>query len=147
MIKQRSLLAYILLNIITCGIYGIIFWYFYADDMNKVCYGDGKETQNYIIVILLSLVTCGIYSFIWFYGVGNRLSENGPRYGVTFSENGSTVLLWLIFGALICFIGPFIAASILINNMNTLADRYNQQNYGGGQYGQPNNNQQPPYMN
>jgi hypothetical protein len=48
MIQRRSLLTLILLSIITCGIYGIIFWYNYSDDMNKVCNGDGKLTQNYI---------------------------------------------------------------------------------------------------
>ena len=131
MIKQRSLLTMLLLSFITCGIYGIIFWYSYSDDMNKVCNGDGKQTQNYLIVILLSIVTCGIYYWIWMYGVGNRLQENAPRYGMTFSENGSTVLLWMIFVSFLCFIGSFYAMYILIKNMNFLADRYNQQFYGG----------------
>jgi hypothetical protein len=136
MIKRRSLLTLVLLSIITCGIYGIIFWYNYSDDMNKVCNGDGKQTQNYIIVILLGFITCGIYPIIWFYGIGNRLQENAPRYGVNFTENGTTILMWEIFGSLICGIGPFIAMYILIKNMNILADRYNQYYYGGGQYQQ-----------
>ncbi len=135
MIKQRSLLTLILLTIVTCGIYGIIFWYSYSEDMNKVCNGDGKQTQNYIVVILLSFVTCGIYSWVWFYGVGNRLQENAPRYGLRFSENGTTVLLWMLFGSLLCFFGAFYAQYLLIKNMNSMADRYNQQ-YFGGQYQQ-----------
>lgn len=145
MIKRRSLLTLILLSIITCGIYGIIFWYNYADDMNKVCNGDGKQTQNYIIVILLSFITCGIYPIIWFYGLGNRLQENAPRYGLSFNENGTTVIMWMIFGSLICGIGSFFALHILIKNMNEIADRYNQYTYGGGQYQQQY--QQPPYNN
>ena len=81
MIQRRSFLTYILLSIITCGIYSIFFWYSYSDDMNKVCNGDGKETQNYLIVFLLSLVTCGIYYYIWVYGVGNRyVIINSTRY-------------------------------------------------------------------
>jgi hypothetical protein len=144
MIQRRSLLTLILLSIITCGIYGIIFWYNYSDDMNKVCNGDGKLTQNYIIVILLSIVTCGIYPFIWYYGIGNRLQENAPRYGLNFSENGTTVILWMIFGGLLCGIGTLYAMYILIRNMNDMADRYNQGYYGGGQYQQQY--QQPPYQ-
>lgn len=145
MIKRRSLLTLILLSIITCGIYGIIFWYNYSDDMNRICQGDGKITQNYIIVILLSFITCGIYYWIWLYGMGNRLSENAPRYGVNFQENGTTVLLWMILGSLLCGIGSFVAMHILIKNMNELGDRYNQMFFGNNAYQQ--NNQQPPYSN
>ncbi len=134
MIKQRDFITFVLLSIITCGIYGIVFWYYYSDDMNIVCNGDGKITQNYIVVILLSFITCGIYSWIWFYGIGNRLQENAPRYGTSFSENGTTILLWYILGSFLCFFGFFYAQYILIKNMNVLADRYNQQNYGGSAY-------------
>lgn len=148
MIKQRSLLTLILLSIITCGIYSIIFWYNYSDDMNKVCQGDGKETKNFIIVLLLSFITFGIYYWVWVYGVGNRLSENAPRYGTSFSENGSTILLWMIVGSLVCGIGSFVAMYILIKNMNELGSRYNQMFYGNNSYQQNTyNNQQPPYNN
>lgn len=124
MIKQRSLLTFILLSIVTCGIYGIVFMYKYAEDVNTVCAGDGKHTQNYIVAILLSIITCGIYSFVWYYGIGNRLQENAPRYGINFSENGTTVLLWMILGSYIV-IGPFVAMNILIKNMNALGQAYN----------------------
>lgn len=130
MIKQRSLLTLILLSIITCGIYNIIFWYSYSDDMNRICQGDGKNTQNYIIVILLSFITCGIYYWVWLYGIGNRLSENAPRYETSFQENGTTLLLWMIIGSFFCGIGSFVAMHIMIKNMNALADRYNKMFYG-----------------
>lgn len=145
MIKHRSLLTLILLSIITCGIYGIIFWYSYSDDMNRICQGDGKETKNYIIVILLSFITCGIYYWVWLYGVGNRLSENAPRYGTNFQENGTTILLWMIIGSMLCGIGSFVAMHIMIKNINELGDRYNQMFYGNNAYQQ--NNQQPPFNN
>lgn len=148
MIKRRSLLTLILLSIVTCGIYNIIFWYSYADDMNRICQGDGKETKNYIVVLLLSIITCGIYYWIWLYGVGNRLSENAPRYGTSFQENGTTIILWMIIGSFLCGIGAFVAMHILIKNMNELADRYNQMFYGNNTYQQNNyDNQQPPYNN
>lgn len=136
MIKQRNLLTMILLSFITCGIYGIVFWYNYSDDMNKVCYGDGKETKNYIIVILLSIITCGIYTWVWYYGLGNRLCENAPRYGTRLTEDGTTVLMWMIFGSLLCGFGYFYAMYILVKNMNVLADLYNRNNYNGVQYQQ-----------
>ncbi len=126
MIRQRSFITLVLLSIITCGIYGIIFWYQYTDDLNIVCYGDGRRTRNFIITILLSIITCGIYYWIWVYGIGNRLCNNAPRYGTRFTEDGTTILLWMIIGSLLCGLGMLYAEYLLIKNMNILAERYNQ---------------------
>lgn len=125
---DRSLLIYILLTIVTCGIYSIIFWYMYTEDINKVCDGDGNESPNYIIVLLLSIVTCGIYGFYWYYKQGNRLQAAAPRYELSFQENGTSVLLWMLLGSFLCGIGSFIAMHILIKNLNAIAIEYNSQN-------------------
>ncbi|MFG6332042.1 MAG: DUF4234 domain-containing protein [Lachnospiraceae bacterium] len=124
--EDRSLIMYILLSLVTCGIYSYYFLYSIAQDANVVCADDGKKTSGLAAFILLSIVTCGIYAWIWYYSLGNRLSENAPRYGLNFSENGTTVLMWMIFGSFLCGIGPFIAMNILINNMNALAHAYNE---------------------
>ncbi len=122
---DRSLLKYILLSIVTCGIYQLYFIHKLSADVNILCEGDGQETAGLLKYILLSLITCGIYSFVWSYSLGNRLSENAPRYGLRFSENGTSVLLWNLFGILLCGIGPFIAMNIIIKNTNALANAYN----------------------
>ena len=57
--------------------------------------------------------------------IGNRLQANAPRYGLVFQENGTTVLLWQIFGALLCGLGPIFAMNIVINNTNAMATAYN----------------------
>lgn len=124
---DRSLIAYILLNLITCGIYGWYFLYALARDVNVVCAGDGKTTAGLVKLILLSFITCGIYSFFWYYNLGNRLSANAPRYGLNFQENGTTVLLWMVLGSMLCGIGPFIAMHIIIKNTNALCGAYNYQ--------------------
>ena len=124
---DRSLVAYILLNFITCGIYGWYFLYALARDVNAVCAGDGKTTPGLAKFILLSFITCGIYSFFWYYSLGNRLAANAPRYGLNFQENGTTVLLWLVLGSMLCGIGPFIAMHIIIKNTNDLCGAYNYQ--------------------
>lgn len=122
---DRNILMYILLSIVTCGIYGIYFWYMYTEDINKVCAGDGNESPNYILVWLLSIVTCGIYGFYWYYKQGNRLQAAAPRYGLNFQENGTSVLLWMLLGSFLCGIGVFIGIHILIKNLNALAIEYN----------------------
>ena len=77
-------------------------------------------------LFFLSLITCGIYAWFWYYNLGNRLAANGPRYGLSIQENGTTVLLWQIFGAFICGIGPFVAMHILIKNSNKICNAYNR---------------------
>lgn len=122
---DRSILAYILLNLVTCGIYGWYFIYALARDVNVVCDGDGKRTAGLVKLILLSMITCGFYQIYWMYSLGNRLAANAPRYGQNFQENGTTVLLWYLVGALLCGIGPLVAMNIIIKNTNTLCVAYN----------------------
>ena len=123
--ENRSLITYILLNIITCGIYGFYFLYSIARDVNIICDGDGSKTGGLVQFILLSYITCGIYAIYWYYAIANRMAENAPRYGLNFQENGTTVLLWYIIGSFVCGIGPYVAMYIIIKNMNALAHAYN----------------------
>ena len=125
---DRSLVLYIILAIVTCGIYSYYFLYAMARDVNIVCEGDGKKTPGLLAFILLSFITCGIYAIFWYYGLGNRLAANAPRYNMNFQENGTTILLWYLFGAFLCGIGPFVAMHILIKNTNALCYAYNRYN-------------------
>lgn len=123
---DRGLASYIILSIITCGIYGYYFIYKMAHDVNIACDGDGENTSGLVAFILLSMITCGIYAWYWYYKLGNRLANNAGRYGLGIQENGTTVLMWCIFGTLICGIGPFIAMYILIKNSNMICNAYNR---------------------
>lgn len=40
-------------------------------------------------------------------------------------DNILTILMWMIFGSLLCGIGSLIAMNIIINNTNALAREYN----------------------
>ncbi len=96
--------------------------------MNDVCQGDGQKTSGLGVYFLLSIVTCGIYSIVWWYKLCNRMAVNAPRYGLMFTENGTTFLLWYLVGALLCGVGPFIAMHFVIKNMNFLCAAYNHYN-------------------
>ncbi len=123
---DRGLLSYILLSMITCNIYSYYFIYKLAHDVNIACEGDGQETSGLVAFILLSFITCGIYAYVWYYKLGNRLSANAPRYNLSFQENGTTVLMWCLFGILLCGIGPYVAMNILIKNSNQICNAYNR---------------------
>ncbi len=125
---DRGIVSYILLNIITCGIYGFYFIHKMAQEVNIACDGDGDETPGLLIFILLSIITCGFYAYYWYYKLGNRLFANASRYNLSFQENGTTVLLWCVVGIVICGIGPIIGMYILIKNSNLICSAYNRQN-------------------
>lgn len=125
MIKKRSLTKLIILSIVTLGIYSIAFWYGFTKDMNKACEEDGKMSPNYMVVILLSILSVGIYNFYWIYTQGQRLYWVASDYGIYIKENGSIILLWAVPGIFLLGIGPFVAAHILIKNLNAVASVYN----------------------
>ena len=75
--------------------------------------------------IILFIVTCGFYAYWWYYKIGNRMQTNAPRYGLQFQENGTTILMWQIVGALLCGLGPIFAMNIIIKNANAMAAAYN----------------------
>lgn len=122
---DRSLPMWIILSIVTCGIYSWCFLYELARDMNVMCQNDGETTPGLAQFILLSIVTCGFYAYWWYYKIGNRMQTNAPRYGLQFQENGTTILMWQIVGALLCGLGPIFAMNIIIKNTNAMAAAYN----------------------
>ena len=126
-----SLVLYIILSIVTCGIYAYYNIYKLAKDVNQVCAEDGDKVAGLGMYILLSVVTCGFYGFYWMYKIQNRLHANGPRYNVPVAENGTTVLMWLIFGSLLCGIGSFVAYHIVFKSANAVGAAYNARYFYG----------------
>lgn len=140
--ENRSLLVYIALTLVTCGIYGLIFYWNLFKDLNDVCRvretNDSEQSPNYLIYILLTLVTCGIYGWFWLYKQGNRIQRVGEDYGIRIEENGTTLLMWNLLGALLCGAGIFVAQYYLFENINKLCICYNKEYVeGGGGYPDP----------
>lgn len=121
---NRSLIALILLNLVTFGIYSLFFWHGYVKDVNTICAGDGKNTRGILAAIIFSVLTLGIYSIVWTYGMQERLSRNAMRYNAGSIPGGMTVVLWQIFGVLLFGVGSLVGAYIQIDSMNRLAYQY-----------------------
>jgi hypothetical protein len=125
MVQQRSLVGFIILSIITFGLYGLYWIYKLAKDVNLMCEGDGKNTGGLFKCIFFGIITLSIYNFVWLYMLGDRLQENAPKYNLAFKEGGGAVLLWYVVGSIIV-IGPLIATYIIIKNTNALAREFNK---------------------
>ena len=117
---NRSLFKYIIFTIFTCGIYPIYYIHALARDLNAVCDGDGEHTSGFLAYFFLSIFTCGLYHFYWNYKVAGRIYNNSERYGIRISEDGTSVLLWLIIGTFLCFIASLFGYSIIMKNANKL---------------------------
>ena len=60
---NRSLIVYLLLNFITCGIYNFFFIHSMAKDVNEACENDGERTPGVGMFILMTLIG---YAVGWF---------------------------------------------------------------------------------
>jgi hypothetical protein len=96
-VQNRSIGTCIILSIVTCGIYGIIWLINMVNDVNTIC-NDEKSNQSGATVFLLSLVTCGIYGLIWIFQAGSRMKVAGDKYGMNISDNSLLYLLLSLFG-------------------------------------------------
>lgn len=96
-IKQKSIVTCIILSIVTCGIYGIIWFINIVDDLNTAS-GD-VNGQSGVVVFILTLVTCNIYGLFWAYKAGEKVSIIRQRNGLSSdSNNGILYLILNLFG-------------------------------------------------
>ncbi len=131
--KKRDGLVCTIFNVITCGIYGIYFWYRYGEDVNELCAEDGKHTPNYIVAWLLSLITCGIYGVYWMYNLASRLDTAEKKYQV----NVESPVFFTLFMSI-----PVLGFLYACDIMNKFMDSYLRM-YPGGNGGYGYGYQQP----
>ncbi|MBE6796136.1 MAG: DUF4234 domain-containing protein [Ruminococcaceae bacterium] len=117
MIKKRKIGLYIFLSIITLGIYDIVFWYKWTEDLNKICDGDDKDSGNYLLVLLLDVFSLFIYVFVWNYQMVERMYQKAPDYNVQLKHGGMFVILWRVL--------PLVSSVYKIKYFNRLAEAYN----------------------
>jgi len=125
MIQTRNFVTILLLNIITCGIYGLFYMYTVTQDLNTMVGNAGHNVEP-STVVLLNIVTCGFYSWYWYYEQGNRMKALCDRNSIPCVENGTTYLIWVLIGGLVCGVATWVAMYLFIKNLNNLAAAYNQ---------------------
>ena len=126
-IKKRNYVSYLLLSIITFGIYHIVFWNKISKEVNILCEGDGKKTMKYIFALLLCIPTLGIFGIIWKCQLAERLKANASRYDLKISE-GKGILAVLSTVGLLFLAGPSIGHYVLIKNYNAIGEAFNEYN-------------------
>ncbi|MFA6860277.1 MAG: DUF4234 domain-containing protein [Clostridia bacterium] len=102
--QKRSLVAMILLTLITFGIYGI-YWYCSFQNQLKKNTGMGFGGVGHFFV---SIITFGIYGLYWSFAVGKRIEALGGK------NNGIIYLILTLIGF------GWVANLLMQNEVNQL---------------------------
>ena len=123
---NRSLLKFILLSLITFGIYGLVVMSVVSSDINVIASRyDGKKTMHCCLVFFIfAPLTFGIVYLVWSHRLCERIGYELTRRTISYRFGPLDFWLWDILGALI-IIGPFIYTYKLLKSMNLLAEHYN----------------------
>lgn len=124
--SDRGLVKYILLSIVTLGIYSIVAFSSVTNDINIIASRyDGKKTMHYCLLsFIVAPFTLGIAIFVWYHKMSNRIGAELNRRNIDYSFKVSDFWLWEVLGILIV-VGPFVYTYKLFKAMNLLAADYN----------------------
>lgn len=123
---NRGLAKYILLGIITLGIYPIVVMSSISSDINIIAGRyDGKRTMHYcLLIFLVSWLTLGIGVLVWYHNLSSRIGNELRRRNISYQFGAGSYWGWSILGSLIV-VGPFIYIYKLLKAMNLLSSHYN----------------------
>ncbi|MBQ7133659.1 MAG: DUF4234 domain-containing protein [Ruminococcus sp.] len=124
---NRGLLKFILLSLITFGIYGIVVMTSISTDINLIASRyDGKKTMHYcLLIFLITPITLGIASIVWCHKISARIGAELTRRGIDYSFGASSYWLWGVLGSMIV-VGPFVYYHKFFKSMNLLSADYNE---------------------
>lgn len=117
MIQQRNIALCIILSIVTCGIYSLVWFIKLADDTNLVTTPptNGKPHTSGGMALLLTIVTCGIYGYYWAYKQGEKLDNAKASRGMPTSNQSVIYLILEIFGL------GIVAWALMQSQLNEMA--------------------------
>lgn len=123
---NRGLFKFILLSILTCGIYGLVVMSVASNDINTVASRyDGRRTTHYcLMAFVFSWLTLGIAPFVWYHKISARMGKELTRRGMNYSFGAGTFWGWYILGSFIG-IGPLVYTHKFLKAMNLLCSHYN----------------------
>jgi hypothetical protein len=111
--EKRDPLMVVVFTLLTCGIYGIFWWYTVMTEIKNAL---GRQDINPGMEILLTFVTCGIYGFYLYYKYPQLMLEMQDRAGKPRNDITMTALLLAIFGLAI------VSIPIMQSELNSIWD-------------------------
>ncbi len=123
---NRSMLKLMILNLLTLGIYSILFFIPFSFDLDKVApKSDRSKTMNFLSAYILAFFTFSIVLVIWHYEIAKRVEEALSKRQIDYTFTTGTFWKWFFFGSFI-LVGPFVYFHKLCRAMNLLCEDYNK---------------------
>ena len=124
--ENRGLLKWILLSIITFGIYNLVAMYHISEEINITAAKDGKKTMNFLLLVfIITPITLGIATLVWYHRISNRIGDELRARGIDYSFSAGTFWGWNIFGVLLAGVGPLVYMYKLLKSVNLINANYN----------------------
>ena len=108
--QQRNIAICIILTIVTCGIYGLIWMASLNDELCAVSGQPGGTSGG--MVVLFSIITCGIYAIYWAYKMGEAVEMIHAQRGIPGSSAPILYLVLMLLGV------GVIAYALMQNELN-----------------------------
>lgn len=123
---NRGLIKFILLSLITFGIYSLVFYSKISTDINLIASRhDGKRTMHYcLLLFIVAPITFGIGGIVWYHRISARIGKELTRRAIGYSFGAGSFWLWNVLGTCIV-IGPFVYLHKLCKAMNLLSADFN----------------------
>lgn len=118
---SRGIIKFIILNILTLGIYGVFVMSHISEEINVIASPhDGRHTMHYLLVaFVLSFISLMIVPIVWNHRLCNRIGNELSYRNIDYKFSASDFWLWNILGILI-IIGPFVYRHKLFTATNKL---------------------------
>ena len=123
---NRNMWKLMLLNVLTLGIYSIVFFMPLSFDLDKIApKRDGSKTMSFLVAYIISIFTFTIVLMYWHYQIAGRIQEALAKRNIAYTFGTSDFWRWYFFGAYI-LVGPFVYFHKLCKAMNLLCADYNE---------------------
>ena len=123
---NRGLVKYILLSLITFGIYGLVVMSAVSTGINTIeTRHDGKKTMTFcLLFFIVSWLTLGIGVLVWYHKISARIGRELARRNIGYSFGAGSHWGWNVLGTII-IVGPFVYLHKLLKAMNLLSEAFN----------------------
>ena len=123
---SRSMWKFMILNILTLGIYSIFFFLPFSYDIDKAApKKDRSKTMSFLFAYILSIFTFSIVITIWHYHIAARIEDALAEHNIDCAFTKKDFWLWGVLGSLV-IVGSFVYCHKLCTAMNLLCDDYNE---------------------
>lgn len=114
--QRRDLVVCIILTLVTCGIYGLVWRYNIGMDIARA---RGDNQPQPITDLLLTVITCGLWGFVVSYRWAQLLNEVAAKNGRRVDDNFPTLCLVLAI-----FSYGLVDVALMQNLLNDMADAH-----------------------